>query len=153
MPTADTHRQWPTSLEMGQAGHVDVLYLLLAIAICAGLLYVAYRIEPHHVSKDGTRFLCSGQWFTANGETEGRKREVWVRLEANGQLRVDVKRRLRHDVTHWWIEGKSEHPPRNRMVYALRTINILGTVEHMAIQLPSKSRAVPVLDELLANPR
>jgi hypothetical protein len=136
---------------MRQAGGVDVVYLFIAIAVCAGLLYLASRIEPHHVSKDGKRFLCSGQWLSAAGEIEGRRREVWVNLEASGQLRVDVKRRLRHDVTHWWIEGKSANPPNNRTVFALRTTNILGGVERMVIQMPSKSRAVPVLDDLLAN--
>jgi hypothetical protein len=38
-------------------------------------------------------------------------------------------------------------------VYALRTINILGGVERMTIQLPAKSRAVTVLDELMAKPQ
>ncbi|MEP7202845.1 MAG: hypothetical protein ABI894_09560 [Ilumatobacteraceae bacterium] len=138
---------------MRQAGDVDYFYLFIAIFICAGLIYLAHRIEPHHVAKDGKRFLCSGQWLSADGEIEGRRREVWVNLESNGQLRVDVKRRLRHDVTHWWLEGKSDKPPRNRVVYALRTINILGGVERMILQLPSRSRVVPVLDELLAHPR
>ena len=136
---------------MRQAGDVDAVYLIIAILVCAGLLYLGYRIEPHHVSKDGRRFLCSGQWLTADGETEGRRREVWVRLESNGQLRVDVKRRLRHDVTHWWIEGKAPNPPHNRTVYALRSINVLGGVERMVIQVPAKSRAVPVLDAVLAD--
>ena len=137
---------------MRQAWDVEAAaYLILAILVCAGLLYLGYRIEPHHVSKDGRRFLCSGQWLTADGETEGRRREVWVRLESNGQLRVDVKRRLRHDVTHWWIEGKAPNPPHNRTVYALRSINILGGVERMVIQVPAKSRAVPVLDAVFAD--
>jgi hypothetical protein len=137
---------------MRQAWDVEAAaYLILAILVCAGLLYLSFRIEPHHVSKDGRRFLCSGQWLTADGETEGRRREVWVNVEASGQLRVDVKRRLRHDVTHWWIEGKSANPPRNRMVYALRSINILGGIERMVIQVPSKSRAVSVLDAVLAD--
>jgi len=138
---------------MRKAGDVDVVYLVVALVVCAGLLYLSYRIEPHHVSKNARRFLCSGQWLAADGETEGRRREVWVEVEASGQLRVDVKRRMRHDVTHWWIEGKSSNPPRNRVVFALRSINILGGVERMVIRLPAKSRAVPVLDELVANPR
>ena len=50
---------------MRQAGDVDLLWMLLAVAVCVGLFYVGYRIEPHHVSKDGTRFLCTGQWITS----------------------------------------------------------------------------------------
>jgi hypothetical protein len=137
---------------MRQAKPVDVLWLLLALGVCVVLVYLGYRIEPHHVNKDGSRFLCSGQWISAEGDLDGRRREVWVDVEQSGQLRVDVKIRLRHDVTHWWIEGKSPKPPRRRTVYALRTINILGGVERMTIQLPAKSRAVRVLDELMAKP-
>lgn len=138
---------------MRQATPVDVFWLLLALGVCVCLLYLGYRIEPHHVNKDGSRFLCTGQWISEQGDLDGRRREVWVDVEQNGQLRVDVKRKLRHDVTHWWIEGKSPKPPRRRMVYALRTINILGGVERMTIQLPAKSRAVSVLDGLMAEPR
>ena len=138
---------------MRQATQVDVFWLLLALVVCAALLYLGYRIEPHHVNKDGNRFLCTGQWISNEGDLDGRRREVWVDVEQSGQLRVDVKRRLRHDVTHWWIEGKSPKPPHRRVVYALRTINILGGVERMTIQLPAKSRAVGVLDELKTNRR
>ena len=138
---------------MRQATRVDLFWLLLALAVCVALVYVGYRIEPHHVNKDGSRFLCTGQWISEQGDLDGRRREVWVDVEQNGQLRVDVKRKLRHDVTHWWIEGKSPKPPRRRMVYALRTVNILGGVERMTIQLPAKSRAVSVLDGLMAEPR
>ena len=138
---------------MRQATPVDVFWLLLALCVCVCLLYLGYRIEPHHVNKDGSRFLCTGQWISEQGDLDGRRREVWVDVEQNGQLRVDVKRKLRHDVTHWWIEGKSPTPPRKRMVYALRTINILGGVERMTIQLPAKSRAVSVLDGLMAKPQ
>ena len=52
-----------------------LFWLLLAIAVCAGLVYLGYRIEPHHVTKDGSRFLCTGQWISAEGDLEGRRRE------------------------------------------------------------------------------
>lgn len=134
---------------MRQAGSVDVFWMLVAIAICAGLLFLGYRIEPHHVSRDGHRFLCTGQWLSPQGDTDGRKREVWVKVKPKGQLEVDVKRRLRHDVTQWWIEGKADKPPPRREVYVLRTTNILGQTERMTIKVPSKSRAVPTLDEAM----
>jgi hypothetical protein len=131
---------------------VDVVWMLVAIAICAGLLYLGYRIEPHHVSRDGNRFLCTGQWLSAHGDADGRKREVWVNVLPYGQLRVDVKRRLRHDVTHWSIEGKAPNPPPRREVYVLRTINVLGGTDRMTIKVPSKSRAVAILDEAMNAP-
>ena len=124
---------------------------MLAVAVCAGLLYAGYRIEPHHVSKDGSRFLTSGQWISNHGEPTGRRREVWVRVLPGGQLQVDVKRRMRHDVTHWSIEGKSAEPPPRRAVYVLHSISHLGTTQRMTIKVPAKSRAVSILDEAIAN--
>jgi hypothetical protein len=136
-----------------QAGRVDVFWLVLALAVCAGLVYVGYRIEPHRVSKDGTRFLCTGQWLAAQNQAQGRRREVWVTVLSNGQLQVDVKRRLHHDLTHWRIEGKAPQPPPRRAVYVLHSLNTLGAVQRVTISVPSKSRAVAILDELAASPR
>jgi hypothetical protein len=138
---------------MRQAGHVDAFWMLLAIATCAGLFYLGYRVEPHHVSKSGNRFLCTGQWIGPDGDTDGRKREVWVSVLADNQLQVDVKRRLKHDVTIWSIEGKSTAPPARREVYVLRTINILGGTQRMTLKLPAKSRAVGILDAMLPSPK
>ena len=125
--------------------------MLLALAVCAGLFYIGYRLEPHHVSKDGSRFLSSGQWISNQGDPSGRRREVWVRVLPGGQLQVDVKRRMRHDVTHWSIEGKSADPPPRRAVYVLRSISHLGTTQRMTIKVPAKSRAVDILDKAIAD--
>jgi hypothetical protein len=137
---------------MRQACGVDVFLMLLAVALCAGLVYVGYRIEPHHVSRDGRRFLCTGQWLSAEGGTDGRKREVWISVLPSGQLEVDVKRRIHHDVTTWALEGKSASPPPKREVYVLRTLHALGGTQRMTIKMPSKSRAVAILDAMLPSP-
>ncbi|MEO7371373.1 MAG: hypothetical protein ABI949_11025 [Ilumatobacteraceae bacterium] len=132
---------------------MDVLWLLLALALCAGLVYVGYRIEPHRVSKDGTRFLCMGQWIGAQGDPRGRRREVWVTVLPSGELQVDVKRRMHHDLTHWRIEGKSPSPPARRAVYVLHHVNELGAVQRMTLKLPEKSRAIAILDDAFSNRR
>jgi len=144
-------RRFASSASIGQAVVVDVVWLVLGIGLCVGLLYVGYRMEPHRVSKDGKRFLCAGQRLSAQGETDGRKREVWITVLDGGQLQVDVKRRLRHDLSHWTLEGKAPSPPAGRAVYVLRTVNEFGTLDRMAIRLPAKSKAVPVLDEVLSD--
>jgi hypothetical protein len=136
---------------MRQADDVDVFWMILAIGVCAVLLYLGYRIEPHHVSKAGNRFLSSGQWISTQGAPQGRRREVWVSVLSDGQLQIDVKRRMRHDVTHWSIEGKSPEPPPRRAVYVLRTLNALGQTQRMTIRIPAKSRAVGILDEAIAR--
>ncbi|MGZ4740141.1 MAG: hypothetical protein ACXVLM_13110 [Ilumatobacteraceae bacterium] len=132
---------------------MSVLWMILAIGVCIGLWYVAYRIEPHHVSKDGTRFLSSGQSISTAGDPEGRRREVWVTVLPGGRLQIDIKRRLRHDVTHWFIEGKAPEPPPRRAVYVLRTVSNLGTTQRMTIKVPAKSRAVATMDEAIAMSR
>jgi hypothetical protein len=151
MPTTITHRQpWPESSATRHAVSVNVFLMVLALAGCAALWYVAYRIEPHYASKDGRRFLCIGQWVSAHGDPEGRKREVRIIVLPEGQLRMDVKRRMRHTFSVWSIEGKAVEPPPRRAVYVLRG-NAVGGTQRMTIQLPSKSRAVAVLDEALAK--
>jgi hypothetical protein len=153
MRTTIIHRQlWPDSGAMGQAGRVDLIWLLLALAVCAGLIYVGYRIEPHHVSKDGRRFLATGQWISNHGEPEGRRREVWVDVMSGGRLQVAVKRRVPHNSAHWTIEGKSMEPPPRRAVYVLRSGTSAGTTQRMTLQVPAKSRAVAILDETLSAP-
>ena len=137
---------------MGQAGCVDFFWMVLAIAVCAALFYVGYRIEPHRVSKDGRRFLCTGQWISASGDNEGRRREVWISVLPTGQLEVDVKKRLHHDVTTWALEGKGSTPAPKRAAYVLRTLSE-GATQRMILTMPAKSRAVTVLDGLLPSQR
>lgn len=124
---------------------------MLALAVCVAVSYLGYRIEPHHVNKDATRFLTTSQLIGVHGDNEGRRREAWIRVLADGQLQVDSKRRLHREVTHWTLEGKAPDPPARRQVYVLRTINNLGAPQRMTIKLPAKSRAVNTLDELLAK--
>jgi hypothetical protein len=138
---------------MRQAGDVDVFWMLLAIALCVCLIYLGYRVEPHHVSKDGRRFLCTGQWILPEGGSDGRKREVWVSVLPSGQLEVDVKRRLHHDVSTWSIEGKATSPPPKSAVYVLRTVNALGTTDRMTVKMPARSRASAILDSMLPSPK
>src|SRR4051794_26371976 len=136
---------------IGQAVAVDVVWVVLGIGLCAGLIYLGYRIEPHRVSKDGKRFLCTGQRLAPGGDTDGRKREVWITVLDGGQLQVDIKRRMHHDLSHWTLEGKAPNPPSGRAVYVLRTVNNLGALDRMAIRLPAKSKAVSVLDDVITN--
>ena len=126
--------------------------MLVAIAVCAALWYAGYRLEPHYSSKDGRRFLCTGQWMSARGDPEGRKREVRIVVLGDGRLQMEVKRGLRRKASYWSIEGKASHSPGKRAVYVLRA-NAVGGTQRMTIQLPSKSRSVPVLDQALTRSR
>jgi hypothetical protein len=137
---------------MRQARCVDLFWLVLAVAVCAGLFYAGYLIEPHRVSKDGKRFLCTGQWISASGDNEGRRREVWISVLPSGQLEVDVKKRLHHEVTTWALEGKGSTPAPKKAAFVLRTLSE-GATQRMILTMPAKSRAVTSLDALLPSPR
>ena len=98
-----------------------------AIAVCAGLIYVGYRIEPHHVSKDGTPLSrAPGSGSRAHGDRRVADARCGSTCCPSGQLEVDVKRGMHHDVSHWLIEGKSPEPPPRRAVYVLRSVTATG---------------------------
>jgi hypothetical protein len=129
---------------------VDVLWVLLALGLCAGLMYLGYRIEPHYVSKDGRRFLCTGQQVSTHGIPDGRRREVRISVLPDGQLQMDVKRGMRLSISMWTLEGKSAEPPPRRAVYVLRGNDEHGATQRMIIRMPLTSRAVTTLDTVLA---
>jgi hypothetical protein len=130
---------------------VDVVWIVLALAVCGGLIYVGYRIEPHYVSKNGRRFLCTGQLLSAYGDPDGRRREVRISVLPDGALQMDVKRGMRRSLSMWSVEGKAAEPPPRRVVYVLRGRDDAGATQRMVIRLPSNSRAVATMDDVLAS--
>lgn len=132
---------------MGHALTVEYVWLVLAIAGCVGLVWLAYRIEPHWVSKDGHRFLCNAQQLSPQGTVEGRARETRVTVLPDGSIHLATKRYMRRRQSVWKLASKSDDPPRRREVYLLRHRDPAEGM--VALRLPSNSRAVPVLDALL----
>lgn len=129
--------------------YVAIFWFALSLVACMGLVYLAYRIEPHWVSKDGKRFMCGAQPISAAGKVEGRMRETRVIVLPDGALHLSVKRRLRRRASLWKVSGKSQTPPRNRQVYLLYAHGTEPEAGLVALRLPTKSRAVPVLEALL----
>ena len=126
------------------------ILLLIVAALIAGLMYyAAFKIEPHWVSKDGRRFLCTAQPVTTSGEAEGRAKETKVLVLDDGALQLEQRRAMRRRLSEMWkMVGKSPDPPRKREVYLLRHRDDLQAMDLMAIRVPSNSRAVPILDEI-----
>ena len=52
----------------------SLVWFIIAVAVCAGLLYLSHRMEPHWVAKDGTRFLTTPQPIDRTGASVGRTR-------------------------------------------------------------------------------
>lgn len=132
-----------------QAVRVDWLWGIAAVAIMGLLAWAGFRIEPHWVSKDGHRFLCSGQLLSHLGEPLGRWRETRIIVDRDGQIQVDQKRLLRRKSSMWALSGESPDPPKRRSVFLLRGHDADGQTRMLALRLPTKSRAIPVLRDVM----
>ena len=125
---------------------MDWLWTILAIAVMGLLAWVGFRIEPHWSSKDGRRFLCSGQLLSTRGEPLGRWRETNVSITADGSFHIEQKRMMlrRHGST-WTMATESDDPPRKRAVFLLTGHDDDGRPAMMALKVPDDSKALPVL--------
>jgi hypothetical protein len=128
---------------------MDWLFGLLALAIMAALAWVGFRLEPHWVSKDGHRFLCSGQIMSPLGQPLGRWRETRVIVDQRGDLQVDQKRMMRRKSSIWRVKAESPDPPKRRAVFLLSSHEHDGQADMLALKLPANSRAIPVLRDTM----
>ena len=102
---------------------IDILGLAAIVAVCAGMLYLASRIEPHWVSKDDSRVLTTGQELDQWGTAFGRRHEVRVNIDRNDDvLHVSRRSMLRPTAGAWTIAAKLPNPPRGRAIYLLKRV-------------------------------
>lgn len=127
---------------------MDVLWVLLALAICIGLYVVAYRIEPHWVSKDGTRFMCTMQPVDRHDVPQGRIREVRGRFLADGVLRLDQKQPMRRTSAAWELVGRAPLQAKRRAVFTVRKVAPTddATPTRIVLRLPADSALVARFD-------
>jgi hypothetical protein len=130
---------------------VEALWLILAVAVMAGFAWLGFRIEPHWVAKDLSRFLCNAQLMTDKGEPVGRWRETKILVEPNGELIVDQRKWMRRQASSWRVVAESESPPRRRAVFLLRGHDPKGVAAMLAVRLPASSKAVPILKNLVGK--
>ena len=141
---------------------VDVLGFGSVLAVCIGMLYLASRIEPHWVSKDGQRFICNGQVMDRHGLPRTAWREYRVEVRWDGSIATRRRSRwVRADARLWRMQARSDDPPKSKAVYLFgpdrRTAGDRGgppdrADDLMAVRLPVKSRAIAVLDGLVRDP-
>lgn len=130
---------------------MDWLVGIGGIAAMALLAWIGFRIEPHWVSKDARRFLCSGQFMNHLGLPMGRWRETKVIVPPDGLVVIDQKRFMKHNSSAWSLTGESPDPPKGRAVFLLSGHDAHGQKQMLALKLPAKSRAIPILREALAH--
>ena len=124
----------------------DLLWMLGAIVVCAGLFFAASRMEPHWVAEDGSRFITTSQLIDRFGQSIGRRREVRVAILPDGGLMVSRRSLIKTTSGVWRIQAKSPNPPKGRQVYLLREIPPDPDGELLGLRVPASSRIVPALD-------
>lgn len=130
----------------------DFAGIIAVVAVCGVCLWLAYRIEPHWVSRDGHRFLTVAQELDQWGIPIGRRQEVRVRIDDEADTLVLSRRSLlKPSQSQWVIDAKSPEPPKGRVVYLLKKVTSEPEIGQMALRLPDKSKVIPQLDALLAT--
>lgn len=148
---------------------VSVLIFIAVVGVCALMIWAAYLVEPHWVSKDGQRLVCYVQSMSIHGEPEGRFREVRVAKVNDSLVEVRQKGRMGRDHssrnamamslikkrhrqgTYWNVVAVSPEPPKGKAIYLLGGNHDEGQPPLLALRIPSKSRAVPMLDQAFAD--
>jgi len=125
----------------------DLIWFLGAVAVCGSLFWLAYRIEPHWVAKDGTRFVTTAQTVDA-GLAPGARREVRVAFLGDDQLMVSRRSMLRSKSALWRVRAKAPTPPRGKEVYLCEPIPADPMAASLLLRVPKRSRVVPTLDRM-----
>lgn len=124
-----------------------VIEVLGAVVVCAGLLWLARRIEPHWASKDGRRFIGRVQVLGAHDLPEGSWREIRATVDGDSRLVVTARGIGGRGLTgNYRVASASTSPPRHKAVYVL-----IGD-KRLILRVPASSRSRPVLDALVGAP-
>lgn len=126
----------------------DLLWVVGAVVVCGGLFWLAFRIEPHWVAKDGSRFLTTSQPIDRTGRNIGRRREVRVAFLVDGGLLVSRRSIVRTNGGVWRVQARSPRPPKGRQIYLLRQVPPDPAGDLLALRVPAGSRVVPALDRI-----
>lgn len=127
----------------------DLFFVVVPIAACVGMLWLASRIEPHWVAKDGTRFLTTSQIIDRQGTPLGRRREMRLAIQHDGTLLASRRSLLRSKSETFRLAGKSPDPPRRKEIYLLEPIPPDADGLQMTLRIPAGSRVVDALDAIL----
>lgn len=124
---------------------VDALITAIALVVFGGILWLAFRIEPHWASKDGRRMIARVQPLGGRDEPGGRWREIratvdgaTITLSTRGLGSMSLRGTYR-------VLGKSPQPPKRRAIY------ILEGERRLLLRIPSNSRSIPVLDAMIGS--
>jgi hypothetical protein len=130
----------------------EIVWAVVIVAVCGGLFFLASRLEPHWVAKDGSRFLTTAEPIDRFGNPAGRRREVRVAVLPDGGLMVSRRSLQRSTSSVWRIQHKSPKADRGRVIYLLRPVPADPEGEMLGLRVPQTSRIVATLDALVPAP-
>ena len=141
-------RVWRGAPDGRNTGPVpELAWFLGAVVVCGGLLYLAHRIEPHWVAKDGTRFITTAQPIDRSGSVgRPRPRGAGGAATRRGPDRLATLVDDEPVGASGRIQAKAPTPPRGRQLYLLRPVPDDPMDDLLTLRLPSKSSVVPTLD-------
>ena len=131
---------------------MSILWFVIGVAACAVLLYLAYRLEPHWVAKDGTRFLTTSETIDHEGRVVSRRREVRGTIMTDGLIMLGKRSMLRTRSSLWRVAGKSPEVKRGRLLYVLDAVPHDPMGDQLILRIPKSSKLVPRLDGLVPQP-
>jgi hypothetical protein len=129
----------------------DVLWTVLFVGIIVVLWFIAYRMDPHWVSKDGERFIANAQLMDHHGKTLGTWKEYRFEVLSDGT--IASRRRSRwfpKDIRQWRVRARSEDKSPKKTIFVFAETDPGGYM--FAVRMPASSRAVPVLERLVPAP-
>ena len=122
----------------------STLALIGAFVACGLMLWAASRIEPHWASKDGGRFTCRVQRLAQHDVPVGSWREMRA-TASDGQMTLSARGLRGRDLRgSYAVVAKSPDPPKGKAIY------ICAGTDRIILRVPASSKAVPVLDAMLA---
>lgn len=127
----------------------SLLWAVVAVVVCAGMLYVASTIEPHWVAKDGKRFLTTSEVVDRFGTSVGRRREVRGTILDDGSILIGKRSLVRTHSTVFRVRGKSPQISRGRQQYVLEQVPPDPDGDLVILRIPTSSTLTARFDELV----
>jgi hypothetical protein len=129
---------------MFAAANSDLAWSVAGILALVGLWWLARKIDPHWVAKDGQAFDCGVQLIDTSGGSTGRWRNARARLDGRQlQLLTRGAGGSISPTARFEVIGRSLSPPKGKAVYLIRSAD-----DSAALAIPASSRARATLDAI-----
>jgi len=126
----------------------DLAWLLVMLVVCAVLLVVALRIEPHWSRSDGSTFSCFTQSLTSDGRPSGPWREARAELvDDRVSIRPRLFLRLAAPGDGLRVVARGTSPRKGKSVYLLEASE--RGHGFVAVRVPDRSPARNRLEALV----